>query len=43
VLWTPLVDRMSKKASLDDVRASVQQMHRDVDGYLANAAEPGAR
>ena len=43
VLWTPLVDRMNKKASLDEVRASVKQMHADVDGYLANASEPGAR
>jgi hypothetical protein len=43
VLWTPVVDRMNKKASLDEVRASVKQMHADVDGYLASAAEPAAR
>jgi hypothetical protein len=43
VLWSPLVDRMSKKASLGDVRAAVHQMHSDVAGYLANAAEPNAR
>ena len=43
VLWSPLVDRMNKKASLEEVRTSVRQMHRDVDGYLANAAEPSAR
>jgi hypothetical protein len=43
VLWSPLVDRMNKKASLDDVRTAVRQMHSDVDGYLANAAEPAAR
>jgi hypothetical protein len=42
VLWSPLIDRMNKKASLEDVRAAVRQMHSDVDGYLANA-EPGAR
>ena len=42
-LWSPLVDRMNKKASLEDVRTAVQQMHRDVEGYLANAAEPIAR
>ena len=43
VLWSPLVDRMNKKASLEDVRTAVRQMHSDVDGYLANAAEPAAR
>jgi len=43
VLWTRLVDRMNKKASLDEVRTSVKQMHADVDAYLANAAELGAR
>jgi hypothetical protein len=39
VLWSPLVDRMNKKASLEDVRAAVRQMHSDVDGYLANAEQ----
>jgi hypothetical protein len=42
-LWSPLVDRINKKASLDQVRGSVQQMHKDVDGYLATAGEPAAR
>jgi hypothetical protein len=39
VLWSPLVDRMNKKASLEDVRAAVRQMHSDVDGNLANAEQ----
>jgi hypothetical protein len=43
VLWTPLVDRMNKNASLKDVRAAVKQMHSEVDAYLASAAEPTAR
>lgn len=41
-LWLPLLERVGQKASLDDVRKSVQQMHRDVSGYLANS-EPSAR
>jgi hypothetical protein len=43
VLWSPLIDRINKKASLDDVRTAIHQMRRDVDGYLANSAEPVAR
>jgi hypothetical protein len=42
-LWQPVVDRVNKQSSLDDVRASVRQMHNDVDQYLANAAEPPGR
>ena len=41
-LWLPVVERIGQKGSLDDVRKAVQQMHRDVSGYLANA-EPSAR
>jgi hypothetical protein len=43
ILWYPLVERMNNKASLDDVRTAVRKMHSDVDGYLAKAAESGAR
>jgi hypothetical protein len=43
ILWYPLVERINRKESLDDVRTAVQKMHRDVDGYLAKAAEPGSR
>jgi hypothetical protein len=42
-LWSPLVGRMNKRASLEDVRASVRQMHSDIDQYLTSAAEPIAR
>jgi hypothetical protein len=42
ILWSPLADRINKKASLEEVRAAVRQMHTDVDAYLANA-EPTAR
>jgi hypothetical protein len=43
VLWSPLIDRINKKASPDDVQTAVHQMRRDVDAYLVNAAEPTAR
>ncbi len=41
-LWAPLVERIRNKASLEDVRTAVRQMHGDVSGYLASA-EPVAR
>jgi hypothetical protein len=43
ILWYPLVERVNNRASLDEVRTAVRTMHRDVDRYLAKAAEPGAR
>jgi hypothetical protein len=43
VLWTPVVERLNSKASLEDVRTAVRRMHSDIDGYLANTAEPAAR
>jgi hypothetical protein len=43
VLWWPLIERISRKDSLEEIRSSARQMHRDVDKYLANAAEPGVR
>jgi hypothetical protein len=43
VLWWPLIERISRKDSLEEIRTSVRQMHRDVDKYLAKDAEPGAR
>jgi hypothetical protein len=43
ILWYPLVERINKKESLDDVRTAVRKMHRDVDGYLAKAAESASR
>lgn len=42
-LWQPLVDLLSREASLDDVRATVRQMHVDVDRYLAQATEQHGR
>lgn len=43
VLWWPLIERISRKDSLEEIRSSARQMHRDVDKYLANAAERSAR
>jgi hypothetical protein len=43
VLWWPLIERISRKDSLEEIRTSARQMHRDVEKYLANAAEPRAR
>ena len=42
-LWKPLVDRLGKQSSLNDVRAAVRKMHNDVEQYLVNAAEPSSR
>jgi hypothetical protein len=42
-LWQPVVDRVNKQSSVDDVRTAVRQMHNDVDQYLAKAAEPHGR
>ena len=39
-LWRPLVEMLGKQAPVDDVRAGVRKMHKDVDEYLANSAEP---
>jgi hypothetical protein len=41
-LWKPVLERIEKKSSLEDVRTAVRQMHKDVDNYLANA-EPKDR
>jgi hypothetical protein len=43
VLWWPLIERISRNDSLEEIRSSVRQMHRDVDKYLAKDAEPGPR
>jgi hypothetical protein len=43
ILWYPLIERVNNRASLDEVRTAVRTMHRDVDSYLAKAAEPGTR
>jgi len=42
-LWQPLVELLGKPSSLADVRAAVRQLHSDVEGYLAKAAEQGSR
>jgi hypothetical protein len=42
-LWKPLVELLGKQSSLADVRSAVQQMHNDVERYLATAAEQGGR
>jgi hypothetical protein len=42
-LWKPLSDLLGKQSSLNDVRTAVRQMHKDVDQYLANAAEQSGR
>jgi hypothetical protein len=38
-IWKPVVDHITKRSSLNDVRTAVKQMHADVDRYLATAAE----
>src|SRR4051812_11435191 len=43
VLWWPLIERISRKDSVEEIRSSVRQMHRDTEKYLANVAEPAAR
>jgi hypothetical protein len=42
-LWQPLVVLLNEKAPVDDVRAAVRKMHKDVDEFLANSAEPNSR
>jgi hypothetical protein len=42
-LWKPVVDHVTKRSSLNDVRTAVKQMHADVDRYLATAAESAGR
>jgi hypothetical protein len=42
-LWQPLVDMLGKQTPVDDVRAAVRKMHKDVDEYLANSAESGSQ
>jgi hypothetical protein len=42
-LWQPLVDLLNKHAPVDDVRAAVRNMHKDVDEYLANSAESSSK
>jgi hypothetical protein len=41
--WQPLVEILGKQSPVDDVRAAVRKMHKDVDEYLANSAEPNSR
>jgi hypothetical protein len=40
-LWKPLLERIEKKSSLEDVRTTVRQMHKDVDNHLASAEPKG--
>jgi hypothetical protein len=40
-LWKPLLERIEKKSSLEEVRTAVRQMHKNVDQYLANAEPKG--
>jgi hypothetical protein len=40
-LWKPLLERIERKSSLEDVRTAVRQMHKDVDNHLASAEPKG--